>query len=189
MATPAAMTGQEAARYTRVAIILHWAIAALIIANLFLGFFHESFGRGATPWLMWFHKSFGMTVLGLTLLRLVWRLTHRPPTFDPAMKKWETALAALIHWLFYAALIAIPLSGWLLSSTGARVTSVFGLFDVAPLPISRSDASHEFFEEAHELLAWGMIGLLALHVVGALKHHFEGHRHLIGRMAPFLHRR
>ncbi|QAY79642.1 cytochrome b [Sphingosinicella sp. BN140058] len=183
------MAGQETARYTRVAILLHWTIAALILANLFLGFFHESFGRGATSWMMWFHKSLGMTVLGLTVLRLIWRLSHRPPAYDAVMKRWEAGLAAVIHWLFYVALIAIPLSGWLLSSSGGRVTSFFGLFDIAPLPIARRDDIRDMFEEAHELLAWSMIVLLTLHVAGALKHHLDGHRHLIGRMVPFLYRR
>lgn len=105
------------------------------------------------------------------------------------MKRWEAGLAALIHWLFYVALIAIPLSGWLLSSSGHRVTSFFGLFDIAPLPIARSDVIRDIFEKAHELLAWSMILLLALHVAGALKHHLDGHRHLIGRMAPFPYHR
>ena len=188
MATAAAMTGQEAARYTRVAIWLHWIIAALVVGNLFLGFFHESFGKGATPWLMFFHKALGMSVLGLTVARLAWRLGHRPPAFDPALKRWEAGLASLIHALFYVALIAIPLTGWLLTSTSNRVTSFFGLFEIAPLPVSRSEDMHEFFEEVHELLGWAMLALLCLHVGGALKHHLQGHRHLIGRMAPLFYR-
>ena len=188
MATSAAMAGQEAARYTRVAIWLHWIIAALVATNLFLGFFHEDFGKAATPWLMFYHKSFGLTVLGLTLVRLLWRLTHRPPAFDPLMKRWEAWLAGLIHGLFYVALIAIPLSGWLLTSNDGRSTSFYGLFDLGPLPVSRGDDTHELLEEVHELLGWTMLGLMLLHVLGALKHHLGGHRHLIGRMAPWLYR-
>ena len=182
------MIGQEAARYTRVAIWLHWIIAALVATNLFLGFFHEDFGRAATPWLMFYHKAFGLTVLGLTLFRLLWRLTHRPPAFDPALRRWEARLAGLIHALFYVALIAIPLSGWLLTSNAGRSTSFYGLFDLAPLPVSRGDDAHDLLEEVHELLGWTMLGLMLLHVAGALKHHFGGHRHLIGRMAPWLYR-
>ena len=188
MASAAAMTGQETVRYTRVAIWLHWVIAALVVTNLSLGFFHDSFGRGATPWIMHFHKAFGITVLGLTLVRLGWRLSHRPPAFDATLRGWERGLAGLIHGLFYVALIVIPLSGWLLTSTSGRATSFYGLFALPPLPISRSKDVHELFEEIHELLAWGMLALLALHVAGALKHHLEGHRHAIGRMAPWLYR-
>lgn len=189
MATAAAMRGEEAARYTRVAIWLHWLIAALLIGNLLVGLYHDSFGRPAAAWLMWFHKATGLVVLALTVARLAWRLGHRPPAFDPVLKRWERGLAHAIHWLFYAMLIAIPLSGWLVASTGGRpFTSFFGLFDVPPLPVARSEESHELFEEVHELLGKAMIGLVLLHVAGAVKHHLEGHRHLIGRMAPWLYR-
>ena len=188
MASAAAMTGEAAARYTRTAIILHWVIAALLIANIGLGLLHDSFGKVATPWMMFFHKAIGLSVLALTIARLAWRLTHRPPAFDPVLKSWERGLAHFIHWLFYAMLIAIPLTGWLLSSTGGRETNFFGLLQVPPLPISRSDAAHDLFEDLHEWLGKGMIGLILLHVAGALKHHFEGRRHLMGRMAPWLYR-
>jgi cytochrome b561 len=76
-------------------------------------------------------------------------------------------------------------SGWLVVSTGGRVTSFFGLFNIAPLPVSRAEDAHELAEEAHELLAYVALALIALHVAGALKHHFDGHRHLIGRMVPW----
>ena len=175
-------------RYSTVAIWLHWLIAFFVIANLLLGFFHEDFGKAAEPWMMWFHKATGMTVLALTVARIGWRLGHRPPPFDPVMKRWEMGLARFIHILFYVMLIVIPLSGWVLTSTNGRVTSWFGLFEIAPLPVSRDEDFHETMEEVHELLAKAMIGLILLHVAGALKHHFAGHRHLIGRMAPWAYR-
>jgi cytochrome b561 len=188
MASAAAMTGQEAARYTAVAIALHWIIALLLLANLFLGFGHGWFGKPAEAWLMFFHKATGITILVLTLARLAWRLSHRPPPHDAALKRWEASLAGLIHAAFYVALIAVPLTGWLLSSSSGRPTNYFGLFTIPPLPVSRSDAAHDLFEEAHELLGLLTIGLIGLHVAGALKHHFEGHRHMIGRMAPWVYR-
>ena len=188
MASAAGGVATDLERYSRVAIALHWAIALLVVANLFLGFYHEAFGRGAVAWLMWFHKATGMTVLALTVVRILWRLSHRPPAPDPLLKRWEVGLASAVHWLFYAALIAIPLTGWMLSSSSNRATSFFGLFDIAPLPVSRSEDAHELFEELHEIFAKLTIGLIILHVLGAAKHHFEGHRHLIGRMAPWLYR-
>jgi cytochrome b561 len=189
MASAAAMTGQEAARYTRTAIALHWTIAALIVINLLLGLFHEGWSRPTIAWIMFFHRAIGFTILGLTLVRLAWRLTHRPPGFDPSLKPWEAMLAKLIHVLFYVALIAIPLSGWAITAEGGRPTSFFGLFNIGPPPfVSRSEDAHELFEEIHALLAYATIGLLLLHVAGALKHHFEGHRHMIGRMAPWAYR-
>jgi cytochrome b561 len=174
--------------YSRGAIWFHWIIAALVIVNLCLGLWHEDFSKPVRAWMMFWHKSLGLTVLALTIARFAWRLRHRPPPFDPLMRRWETRLASVIHWLFYAALIAIPLTGWLLSSTGGKPTSFFGLFDLAPLPVRGPDAKN-LFKELHEIFGKAMIGLIALHVLGALKHHFEGHRHLIGRMAPWLYRR
>jgi cytochrome b561 len=185
MATAADVRGSALLRYSRGAVFFHWTIAALILVNLFLGFYHESFGKPATAWLMFFHKAIGISVLALSVARLGWRLGHRPPPFDPVLKRWEGALATITHWLFYVLMIGIPLSGWLLSSTGNRSIDFFGLFDIGPLPVSRSDDSHDLWEEVHELAGKLMLGLVVLHVAGALKHHLQGHRHLIGRMAPW----
>jgi cytochrome b561 len=177
------------ARYSRVAIWLHWTIAALIALNLALGFFAEEFERPVRAALMNVHKSTGFAILVLTLARVAWRLGHRPPPFDPALKAWEVSLARLIHGLFYLFLVVMPITGWLVVSTGRLpVTNFFGLFDIAPLPVPRTEDGHEFWEEVHELLAYAALALIALHVAGALKHHFDGHRHLIGRMAPWASR-
>lgn len=89
--------------------------------------------------------------------------------------------------LFYILLIAIPLTGWIMSSSSDRAVDFYGLLDIGPLPVPEGKGFHDAFEEAHELLGKLMIGLVALHVAGALKHHLEGHHHLIGRMAPWLY--
>jgi cytochrome b561 len=172
----------DPARYSRVAIWLHWIIAALIVLNLALGFLHEDFEKPVRTAVMNVHKATGFTILVLTLVRLGWRLGHRPPALDPVLKRWEAGLARLVHGLFYLLLVVLPLSGWILVSTSGRVTSFFGLFDIGPLPVSRAEEVHELFEEAHELLAYCVLALIALHVAGALRHHFAGHRHLIRRM-------
>lgn len=187
MASAADPLGQSALRYSRGAMWFHWIIAALVFLNLFLGFYHDSFGQAARAWLMFFHKAIGISVLALSLARLFWRLGHRPPPFDAVLRPWEALLARLTHWFFYLLLIAIPLTGWMLSSSSNRGIDYFGLFDIRPLPVSRSDGAHDLFEEAHELLGKLMIGLIVLHVLGALKHHLQGHRHLIGRMGPWLY--
>lgn len=182
----AALGGDAPLRYSRTAMVLHWLIAALIVANLLLGFFHGDFEKPVRASMMWWHKSLGLSILALTLVRVAWRLGHRPPPFDPVLKAWEVAAARAAHWLFYVLLIVIPVSGWLVVSTSGRATSFFGLFDVPPLPVSTARDAHELAEKVHELLGYAMLALLILHVLGALKHHFEGHRHLIGRMAPWL---
>jgi cytochrome b561 len=175
------------ARYSKVAIWMHWIIAALIALNLALGFFAEEFEKPVRSALMNVHKATGFAILFLTLVRIAWRLGHRPPPFDPVLKAWEAMLARLIHGLFYVFLIVMPVTGWLVVSTGSgRATSFFGLFDIAALPVSRGEDTHELWEEVHELLAYAALALIALHVAGALKHHFDGHRHLMGRMAPWV---
>ncbi|MEA3053412.1 MAG: hypothetical protein QOG72_2315 [Sphingomonadales bacterium] len=186
----ATLAAPDLDRYSRVAVVLHWAIAALIVVNLLLGFLHEDFARPVRSAMMGWHKSIGFTVIGLTLLRILWRLTHRPPAFDPAMKRWEVGLALAVHTLFYVLLLAIPLTGWLIVSTGQKIspTSFYWLFNIGPMPVTPGKPVHEFAEEAHELLGYAMLVLLALHVGGAVKHHLDGHRHLIGRMAPWARR-
>ncbi len=186
MASAAERLGRDSLRYSSVAIAFHWLIAALIILNLALGFLHEDFGREARSWMMFIHKATGITILALSLARLAWRLIHRPPAADPVLKPWERRLAGLVHALFYVLLVAIPLSGWLLTSSSNRPTDYFGLFEIAPLPVPQTDDVHDMLEETHELLALLMIGLILLHVAGALKHHAQGHRHLTARMAPWL---
>jgi cytochrome b561 len=83
----------DLARYSRVAVWLHWLIAALIALNLLLGFFHDDFERPVRSPMMNVHKATGFTILLLTLARIAWRLGHRPPAFDPVLKAWEVGLA------------------------------------------------------------------------------------------------
>jgi len=99
-------------RYTRVAILLHWVIAALILFNLALGYFMEGF---SPPWRMLVvsvHVSSGITVLALTVIRVLWRLTHEPPAYDPHVKPWERHLAHLVHFLLYVGMVLMPVIGW-----------------------------------------------------------------------------
>lgn len=180
--------GQSAVRYSRVAMWFHWVIAALVIVNLLLGLYHEDFSREARSWMMFFHKATGLTILALSLLRLAWRIGHRPPPLDAVLRPWEALLARTTHWLFYVLMIAMPLTGWSLSSSSNRPVDYYGMFEIAPLPVPRSDDMHDALEEAHELLGKLMIALILLHVAGALKHHLGGHRHMIGRMGPWLYR-
>src|SRR3954468_11496030 len=163
MASAAAIGSLEPARYSRVAILLHWLIAVLILVNLALGLLHEDMAKPVRATMMFYHKSIGLTVLALTLVRLGWRLGHRPPPYDAAMKRWEVGLARATHWTFYLLLIALPLTGWLLvsaclpGSPGGRATSFFGLFDVPALPVSHADGPHDAFENLHTLFGYAML--------------------------------
>ena len=114
MATKAIWTreGRPPSRYTQVAILLHWTIAALILFNLFTGFFHHNFPRGV----MAIHMSSGITVLVLSVVRIFWRLTHKPPPYPVDMPHWERGLAHVVHFSLYAAMLLLPFSGWAMIS-------------------------------------------------------------------------
>jgi cytochrome b561/polyisoprenoid-binding protein YceI len=191
-----------AARYTAVAIVLHWAIAAAIVLDFALGWWmHEAIededwaAQAIAAFQL--HKSIGLTILALSLLRLGWRLVGRPPPLPPAMPAWERAAARAVHWAFYALMVAVPFSGWLYASVqwreGAPLavpTLWFGQFEVPhlfgldELSARARDRLADAFEDTHEWLAWAMAGLLALHVAAALKHRFVDRDDVLASMAP-----
>jgi len=168
--------------YSRGAIAFHWGIAALILFNLIGGLFHDAMPRawGVMP----IHKSVGMAVLLLTLGRIGWRLTHTPPRLPAAMPAWEKTAANAVHFLLYALMLILPLTGWLLSSNPERPRPIdwFGLFQIPVLPAT-SDIAHNA-HEAHELLGFLMAGLVLVHIAAALRHHFLLRDGVLARMIP-----
>jgi len=173
------------ARYSAGAIILHWAIALLLIAQVVMGWRLEELKGAALFSVMQLHKSVGITILLLTLARIGWRIAHRPPPM--LVHGWERTLATIAHWGFYALLLALPLSGWLLVSTSRipQPTMVFGLFEWPHIPgVARNHGLHEFGEGVHGALAWVMVVLFVLHVAGALKHHLLDNDSSLARMVP-----
>lgn len=179
---------EQRSTYSRGAIWLHWTIGLLIIANIVIVFAHEGVDKEFGRTMMGWHKAIGITVLFLSVARLGWRLTHRPPPFPETVKAWEKRLAHLVHWLFYILIIALPLSGWLWMSAmeTPRPLSFFGLFPIPFLPVSRGEASADLLHEAHELMGFGAIGLIVLHVVGAFKHQLVEGNNYLARMIPAL---
>ena len=170
--------------YNRGSVFLHWAIALFLIANIVLGFSRESFGSSFEDKVMFVHKSLGFSVLGLGILRVWWRIKHRPPPFDPVLRLWEVAVARATHALLYFTMLAIPLTGWLIVSSSARAKSFFGIFIFPALPVPKSKALHDFWGGTHETLTWFAVGLIVLHVLGALMHLLINDRPSIGRMWP-----
>lgn len=157
-------------RYNAVARSFHWIIALLIIANLWLGIAHESLPK---EWkVMPLHKSIGLTVLALSILRLVWRLTHAAPALPAAMPAWEKSAAHLTHWIFYAFMILVPLSGWIMSSANQYPLNWFSLFDVPKFTVAKGDAIVGIAHEGHEIMGFAWLALVVLHIVAALRHHF-----------------
>lgn len=199
--TPAS-AGVTTERYTAVAIVLHWAIAAAILSNLFIGWWmagaideQETRARAIAAFQL--HKSIGLTVLVLSLLRLLWRLAHKPPPLPAGMPGWERFAAKATHWAFYILMVLVPLSGW--SYVSAQwaddkplnvPTLWFGLFHVPHLfdAHAMTDAARADVAErnlaAHYYLAWSMGGLFVLHVAAALKHHYFNRDRVLTQMLP-----
>lgn len=176
--TDAALSPQF--RYSRVAILLHWLLALTMVGQLALGFAMPKDESGFAAYQL--HKSIGIAILLLTFARLGWRLVRRPP--PPAGRGFGAVLAKVVHWGFYAVLVLGPLTGWMLVSTApVRVpTMLFGLIEWPHLPVPA--ALNGVSEETHEWLGWIALGLLALHVAGAVRHHFILRDGLLERMAP-----
>ena len=173
---------------------LHWLIAIAIIMLLVMGKVMMEIPRGdpAKFTIMQLHKSLGLTVLVLTLLRILWRLTHAVPALPAKMKAWERLTANATHFIFYFMMVAIPLSGWAIASTSTSgvPTLWFGLFEVPNLPgLQGTPDQHELHLQAegtHELLGNLTILLLLLHIGAALKHHFWDRDDVLKRMLPFV---
>lgn len=177
-----------AVRYNPVAIAFHWLLALAIIGSLGLGIYMSGlpFSPGRMKLYNW-HKWAGVTILLLSALRLLWRLTHRPPA-DLPMPAWQTRVAHLTHGLLYLLFFAVPLAGWAYSSAAGFPVVWFG---VLPLPdfVSVDKEMAANFKLAHKLLAYGLGGLILAHLGGALKHHFLDRDGLLQRMSPFKQKR
>jgi len=156
-------------RYNATARAFHAAIALLVIANLALGLLHEPLEDQVN--LIPLHKSIGLTVLGLSLARVAWRFTWTTPAYEPALRRLDLLVARAVHAAFYVLMIALPLSGWIMSSAGRRPLAWFGL-PVPKLAIEKGSPLAEAAHEGHEILAWTMLALAVLHIAAALRHHF-----------------
>lgn len=186
--------GDTKARYGVVAMSLHWLIAALLITNLYIGLSFDDFPRGSPELFKWLalHKSIGLTVLVLSVLRLVWRWLNPVPPPPQGLNRWIRVSGRFMHYLFYFLIVSIPLAGWLMVSVGSmgHGTPVFGLFSwpgfpgLSDLPRSQGHPYHEFFETIHTWFAWSMLVLIPLHVFAALYHHFLRRDNVLLRMLP-----
>ena len=172
-------------RYSLGAILLHWAIAIAVIVNWRLASSAEGAPKEQAMTLMGTHKALGITVLALTILRIVWRLSHKQPPMSSALKQWEVTLAKTVHAIFYILLIALPLLGWIANSSFGRGVDMFGLFTIPPLPVANDPKMGGSIYDLHKLLGTSMLFLIALHILGALKHHFFDKNGEIYRMLPF----
>jgi len=168
-------------RYTRTAIVFHWVIAALVLTNVILAWTFKYWLDDYSPPVANAHRTIGITVLSLALMRLLWRLTHRPPPFSPAIPRWQTFAARTSHAALYVIIIVMPLSGWTYHSAWEHAAdnpiNAFGQFDmplipwVADMPPGPKKETLDVI--AHEVHVWASYlpyFLLAAHLIGAVKH-------------------
>jgi cytochrome b561 len=180
------------ARYTRVAMALHWAIAALIGVLLALGWWMNEWAPDHSPLqdqIQWWHVSFGLTLLILVAARIVWRATHAPPRLVSGMAPWERSLASFVHVLLYLLLLAQPLLAWALMTSRGEHLSLWGIpIPALPgIPVHNRAVSNPLKHLHIYWMIWAYLVVLFLHVAGALKHQFDGHP-VLWRMVPFLRR-
>jgi len=170
-------------RYSGLAIALHWLLALLIVGTFCVGLYMHELPFSPTRLKLYnWHKWAGATILALSALRLLWRLTHRPPV-DPPMPAWQRLAAHAAHGALYALFFAVPLAGWAYSSAAGFPVVVFG---VLPLPdfVAPDRALAEVLKQRHATLAFALAAVVTLHVAAALKHHFIDRDGLLDRMRP-----
>jgi cytochrome b561 len=177
-------------RYTGVAIALHWVVALLILGSFVVGRYMVDLDL--SPWKLkvysW-HKWTGVTIFLLVVLRLAWRVAHRPPALPAATPQWQQHAAAIAHALLYLLMLAVPISGWMMSSAGGFPVVYFGVFQLPDL-VAKDKELFELMKSVHFALNKALLALVILHVAAAVKHHYVDRDDVVARMVPFLkHRR
>jgi cytochrome b561 len=192
-------------RYTKTAIVLHWLIALGVFGmfalawymtglpreapkqmayDLFdLGIYTWQLADAASPRAFYFnlHKSIGITLFALIIIRVLWRITHKPPALLTSYKAWERQLSTGAHHLLYLLMIVMPASGLIMSVSGEYGVKWFGLDFISGL---NNKSLREIFHETHEIAAILFLLIIGLHIIGALKHKFIDKDETMNRILP-----
>lgn len=163
----------------------HWGMLLILAVTIPLGLYMTGLPLGPHKVRLYaLHKSIGITLLGLVILRALWRLSEKRPE-EPAMPRWQSRAATASALGLYLLLIVIPLTGWLFNSAAGFPLSWFGLTNL-PALVSASAPVKALAREAHETLAWALLALVALHAAAALKHHFVDRDRTLAQMLPWI---
>ncbi len=177
------MASSPVQRYSPPAIAFHWLLALAIVGSFSVGLYMHELPFSPTRLKLYnWHKWAGITIMALSVLRLLWRLTHRPPA-DVPMASWQRHAAHITHTALYVLFFAVPLSGWAYSSSAGFPVVVYG---VLPLPdfVPVDKALAEWLKGTHKLLTITLSLVVIGHVAGALKHQFIDRDGLLSRMWP-----
>ncbi|MBP6018038.1 MAG: cytochrome b [Burkholderiaceae bacterium] len=173
-------------RYTRTAIFLHWLVALGLVGTFALGFYMQDLPLSPNKLKLYsWHKWAGMTLLVLIVVRLAWRMAHKAPKLPATMGPMARLAAHVGHWLLYSLMLAIPVSGWLMSSAQGFQVVWFGIL---PLPdlVSKDAALGELLNDVHVVLNYTLLVAVIGHVAAALQHHFIKKDNVLTRMLPFV---
>ncbi len=171
-------------RYSGLAQTLHWLTVVLFVIVVIVALIMTGMDDSATKDRLYaLHKSLGVTILALTILRLIWRrLTPAPPLPDD-VRRWERVTARTVQALLYVALIEQPLCGLFMVWSDGLAVTVFGVLPIPNL-VDKSESLNAIFDPAHAIIGWAFICLAALHAAGALRHQFVGKDDILSRMLP-----
>lgn len=170
-------------RYSHTAIALHWLVALLLPVQLALGWYMLSIEeQPGSEWYFALHISIGLTIALLVAVRIFWRMRHPAPPLPSHLPAWQTRVAGFSHWLLYAALVLVPLTGYVGASFGGDAIAFYGL--ALPTWIPKDEASKELLFNAHATFAWALVGLVTLHTGAAAKHLLLDKNGIFGRMWP-----
>ena len=170
-------------RYSTPAIVLHWVLAALIVFMACLGWYMMTVEREPSgPGLFALHRSIGLIVFTLVLLRVLWRVFHKPEPLPAGVPRWQVHLSHIVQWLLYVGMLALPITGIVGSSYSKAGIAFFG-HDLPRWVEANRENAHQYFGW-HETLVWIMVGLVVLHVVGGLKHLLVDRDQVFSRMWP-----
>jgi cytochrome b561 len=179
------MSGTKRSRYSTGAMIFHWIIAISVIVTWRIVETAEHATDADKSYWMDHHKALGITILVLTVARLMWRFTHPVPPMSAAIAKWQRALARSVHIIFYVLLIGLPIGAWLATSYFGRGVDMWGLFTVPVLPVGNSPEMGKSIIGLHKTGGEILIYLVGLHILGALKHTFWDKDGTLFKMLPF----
>jgi cytochrome b561 len=177
------------AAYTRTAVALHWLIALLIFAAFPVGLYMVDLALSPTKLKIYsYHKWIGVTIFMLAVARIGWRASHPVPALPDSVPRWQQSLAGATHVLLYLLIVAIPLSGWLMSSALGFQTVYLG---VLPLPdlLAKDKLLGEQLKFVHMFLNYTLAALVLMHVGAAVKHHLIDRDDILARMLPPLRRK
>ena len=175
-------------RYSTVAIVLHWLLALVIVAMFGVGVYMTDLPFSPLRLKLYnWHKWAGIIILALTVLRLLWRVTHRPPALpraiSQAMPGWQMQAYHATHHLMYALFFAVPLVGWAYSSAAGFPIVLFGQIPLPDLLAANKELA-ELIKPLHEMTAFALMALAGLHIAAAFKHHLVDRDGLLSRMLP-----